>query len=584
MITRIRQSVFPVFLLVCCISLGAVSAQAQSTPGTSTAITCPGTQLTYPRQEPIYNSKRVRDLSAFSNELKNFASKAEAIEKLVAGKTIPELQQLMKQGKLSSEELVLHYIHRIQLYDIDKLNSVMELNPDALIIARAKDAERRSGKAMGLMQGIPVLLKDNIATADKMHTTAGAVAMMKWKPSKDAFLAGQLRKAGAIILGKANLSEWANYMDPCMPSGFSTNGGQTRNPYGPYDTWGSSSGSAVSVAADLTTVSVGSETQGSIIMPAGINSVVGLKTSMGLVSRSMVIPLLGFQDVPGPMGRTVTDVAVLLTALTGYDALDNATKDATPMAKTDFTKFLKIEFVKTLKLGLPVFAEKDIDAALKELAGKTDSASMQGRNIILGIVESAKQEKKIFTDAGITVVEIPQLALPSGLDVEKALEFGFKEDLNAFLKQLGNAAPYPDLKAIIEYNKQDLKNRAPYGQKYLEMAQQTPITKAQYDSIRISNIASAKAGIDNLMKKYGVDVMMSSMGQAYAPAGYPALTIPVGYDENGSPESAVLVGTYLSEPKLLAIGYVLEQSIKARKNPNLEKTIKVIGEIKRVNY
>jgi amidase len=190
------------------------------------------------------------------------------------------------------------------------------------------------------MHGIPVLLKDNIATGDHLQTAAGAAAMLGWDPDRDAFLVRRLRDAGAVILGKANLSEWANYMDSCMPDGFSTNGGQTRNPYGPFDTLGSSSGSAVAVAADLTTVSVGSETQGSIIKPATINSVVALKTSRGLVSRDYILPLLPWQDVPGPIGRTVTDVAALLSAMVGVDENDPETAAAAELSGTDFAQFL----------------------------------------------------------------------------------------------------------------------------------------------------------------------------------------------------------------------------------------------------
>ncbi|MCB0801417.1 MAG: hypothetical protein KDB91_13015, partial [Bacteroidales bacterium] len=250
-----------------------------------------------------------RDFAPFQAALDAYTpAQAAALDALIRGKTIPELQALMDSGDLTATDLVVYYLDRIRRYDVDKLNAVLELNPAALEIAQALDAERTAGAVRGPMHGIPVLLKDNIATGDAMHTAAGAAVMLDWEPDRDAFLVAQLRAAGAVILGKANLSEWANWMGGCVPNGFSANGGQTRNPYGPYETYGSSSGSAVAVAADLATVSVGTETQGSIIMPAGINAVVGLKTSLGLVSRDHIIPLLPAQDVPGPMGRTVTDV------------------------------------------------------------------------------------------------------------------------------------------------------------------------------------------------------------------------------------------------------------------------------------
>lgn len=560
-----------------------ISQSVIQAAGQSTAIKCPGRQLPYPRQEPVYNGKVQRDFSPFLSALNVFAAKASSTEQLVSGKTIPELQQLMKAGQLSSEDLVLHYLHRIQLYDIDKLNSVMELNPDALTIARAKDAERKAGKAKGWMHGIPVLLKDNIATADKMHTTAGAAALRSWKPASDAFLVTQLRKAGAIIIGKANLSEWANYMDPCMPSGFSVNGGQTRNPYGPFDTWGSSSGSAVSVAADFVTVSVGSETQGSIIVPAVINSVAGLKTSMGLISRNHVIPLLGMQDVPGPMARNITDLAILLSAMTGYDRNDKATKKAKPLAGTDFTRFLQDAGQKKFRVGVLMLDPNAMADSLKKLEGKMDSASLAMRRSMERRAAEDAEKKKALLNAGITVVPLPA-SLPVGLPVSKLLEYGFKEDLNNFLQQLGSNAPHRDLAAIIDYNKQDLKNRAPYGQGYLEAAQQTLITAGQYDSLRRHNQARARHIIDSLLSHYQVDAIMHSLGQVYAPAGYPALSVPAGYDDTGKPVSFILVGTYLSEPTLLAIGYALEQATKARRQPDLEATLKSIGDIKRISY
>ncbi len=252
---------------------------------------CPLYELPYPRPEPLYDGKLRRDFSSFAALLKAYTPDLAAARKiLLQGKTIPQIQALLESGKLTSVELLAYYLERIQRYDVDKLNSVLELNPEALEIAHALDKERAANSVRGPMHGIPVLLKDNIATGDQLHTAAGTAAMLGWDPDRDAFLVSQLRKAGAIILGKANLSEWANYMDSCMPNGFSANGGQTQNPYGPFETYGSSSGSAVAVAADLTTVSVGSETQGSMIMPAGINSVVALKTSHGLVSGDYINP------------------------------------------------------------------------------------------------------------------------------------------------------------------------------------------------------------------------------------------------------------------------------------------------------
>ena len=261
----------------------------------------------FPLAEPEYNARRPLALDAFEAALAGFKpERARAIDALLAARTVPEIRELMAGGKLSSVELVTYYVDRIRRYDVDKLNSVIELNPEALTIAAQLDREQANGKARGPLHGIPVLLKDNIATGDQMHTTAGAYALKDWRADRDAFLVRKLRAAGAIILGKANLSEWANYMDPCMPSGFSAVGGQTRHPYGAYDPLGSSSGSAVSVAAHLTTVSVGSETSGSIIQPSRVNSVVALRPSQGLISRDHVIPLGSALDTPGP-DRSLAD-------------------------------------------------------------------------------------------------------------------------------------------------------------------------------------------------------------------------------------------------------------------------------------
>lgn len=516
----------------------------------------------YPRPEPKYGGKLARNFSIFDAELaKHPQVQTPAFHSMVHGQTVQQLQQLMRSNKLSSVELMLYYVHRIKQYDEGLLNSIIELNPDALSIAANLDAERNSKKAQGALHGIPILLKDNIATADKMHTSAGTAALALWKPTKDAALVQQLRKSGAVIFGKANMSEWANYMDPCMPSGFSTNGGQTRNPYGAYDTWGSSSGSAVAVAADLVTVSIGSETQGSIIMPAGINSIVGLKTSMGLFSGEGVVPLMLFQDVAGPMGRTVADVAVVLNALTAN----------TPQAK-DFTKATADN--KVWRVGLPDYSAAVIDSMMKRLPANTDSAmKARSKNFYAGEQLKMEQQKAEFEKAGVQVVRIPAYDLPSGLNVGPLLQHGFKRDLNAFLQGLGKEAPHASLEAIIAYNKADSVNRAPYGMGHLINAQNNTMTEAHYDSATADHLKRSRAAIDGLLKKYDVQVIASSLSQVYAPAGYPALAVPSGYATNGQPSWIVLVGGYMGEYELLAVGHRYEQATKARKDPDLNATI-----------
>jgi len=540
---------------------------------------CALTDLPYPRPEPEYAGKLTRDFTPFAADLAAYTpEQAAALDALVSGKTIPELQSLMDGGELTSEDLVIYYLERIQRYDVDKLNSVLELNPEVLIIARTLDDERAAGIVRGSMHGIPVLLKDNIATGDDLHTAAGSAAMYSWDPDRDAFLVSQLRDAGAVILGKANLSEWANYMDTCMPNGFSTNGGQTQNPYGPFETYGSSSGSAVSVAADLVTVSVGSETQGSIIVPAGVNSVVALKTSRGLVSGDYIIPLLPWQDVAGPIGRNVMDVATLLSAMTGVDANDLNTEASRELAGIDFTQFLTEENWSDLRVGIPIWTEDvvraqydDLNISEDDLANIFDSYS--DRN------EAARAKGEILSSAGITVVEVPGNLIPGRLDVIPALQYGFAEALNEFLSSLGNDAPFASLAEIKAFNEEDLANRAPYGQDYLEGSVNTSISAEEYAQVRENNQAQASEELDALFLSQEIDVIMSSVSQIYAPAGYPALTVPSGYDADGTPKDVVFVGGFMSEPDVLAVGYAFEQAANARIAPNLESTMELIAKM-----
>jgi amidase len=564
---------FSIFSLAGCFSLKAF---------TGSGADCALNNLPYPRPEPEYTGKLVRDFSPFSSALDAYTSEQAAYrDALVGGKTIPELQALMDGGELSSVDLVVYYLERIQRYDLDKLNSVLELNPEVLEIAQALDDERAAGKLRGPLHGIPVLLKDNIATGDQLHTAAGAAVMLDWDPDRDAFLVGKLRQAGAIILGKANLSEWANWMDSCMPNGFSANGGQTQNPYGPYETYGSSSGSAVAVAADLTTVSVGTETQGSLIAPAGINSVVALKTSRGLVSRDYVIPLFPAQDVPGPMGRSVMDVAVLLSAMTGVDDNDPETANAAELAGVDFTQYLNSESIADIRVGLPVVNDEVIDAMIVEFGIEDTDKQVEFRKSYESVLAEQQALGDILRKAGLTVVEFPTSEMPDFVDIQPALINGYRIAINQFLTDLVLDAPVESLEAIIAFNKEDLDNRAPYGQDHLEASLASDITSDEFDQLVASNQQTARAGIDGLLVKYEIDVVVSDLGQLYAPAGYPALTVPSGYAEDGTPQGKIFVGGFLSEPQLLAVGFVYEQATQARQAPDLDATMHLIESIEK---
>ncbi|MFC1997804.1 amidase family protein [Chloroflexota bacterium] len=542
---------------------------------------CALKDLPYPRPEPDYDGKLTRDFSPFTATLEAYTlEQITAREALISGKSILELQELMDNGQLTSVDLVVYYLERIQRHDVDKLNAVLELNPEVLQIAQALDDERVAGKVRGPMHGIPVLLKDNIATGDHMHTAAGSAVMLDWDPDRDAFLVSQLRDAGAVILAKANLSEWANWMDSCMPNGFSVNGGQTQNPYGPFETYGSSSGSAVAVAADLTTVSVGSETQGSIIAPAGINSVVGLKTSHGLVSLDHVIPLFPAQDTTGPFGRTVTDVAVLLSAMTGVDENDPETANSFELVGTNFTQFLNADSLTGVRVGLPVWNDDALDAyfAKKGIEDADTQAEVRKSHEEQDEIQQAIGE--ILKVAGVTVVEIPYTALPERIDIMPVLTHGYQAAINQFLSDLGADAPADSLEAIIAFNNDDAANRAPYGQDRLEASQGSELTAGEFDKIVAENRQTARDRIDDLFAQYEIDLVVSKLEQLYAPAGYPALSVPAGYAEDGTPQDVIFVGGFLSEPQLLAVGYAYEQATQARVAPDVEAAKDLISSLK----
>ncbi|MGL4649843.1 MAG: amidase family protein, partial [Caldilineaceae bacterium] len=413
--------------------------EAEATAGATEAATEPATcpERTFPIPEPDYTAKRPLDLSAFEAALAEFTpERAAELDTLLAGRDIIGVQELLYDGATTSVELVTYYVDRIQRYDIGRLNSVLELNPQALAEAAEADAKRDQDVGLTDMLGLPVLLKDNIATAG-MHTTAGAYALKDWMPERDAFLVQRLREDGAIILGKTNLSEWANYMDRCMPSGFSALGGQTRNPYGPYETYGSSSGSGAAAGAKFATVTVGSETSGSLIQPARVHSVVALRPSLGLISRDYVVPLAPALDTPGPMGRSVTDIVLLLNTIAGVDANDPKTADAAALDGIDFGTYLSRDEARKVRVGVvgvdsliaqfgPAFAgplERMLGRAPteEEIAGAVSQ-------LVLPSLGALPQEAIAGLSAqGIEFVEISEAAVPPGIDTAWPLvTAGFK--------------------------------------------------------------------------------------------------------------------------------------------------------------
>lgn len=502
-------------------------------------------------QIPAYTGKRTLDYTPFEPALSRLTpERIEALDALLHEATIAAIQAHFNAGALDSETLTLYTLWRIRHFDTDQLNSVLMLNPEALRIARALDAERAAEKVRGPLHGIPVLLKDNVATGDQMPNAAGSAALASARADRDSTVAARLRAAGAVLIGKANLSEWANFMTSTSNNGFSVLGGQTRNPYGPFDVGGSSSGSAVAVAANLVPLAVGSETSGSISYPSSQNAIVGIKPSYGLVSRDRVIPITAAMDTLGPMARTVTDAVILLTVMAGADPHDSASAQAAPLHGADFTRFLRADALAGVRVGVCRPA-KDI---------------RHGDRAIFERVET------VLRRAGATLVEVPYPE-PKDLEYRDILHAGMKYDLNAYLQ--ATAAPLPDLTAIIAYNRADLPNRAPFGQDLLEKSDAVTATPAAYQAAGDANRAKGRALIDGLLRAHNVALLVSLanyLAPVYAPAGCPLISVPAGFRDDGEPIGAAFVGGHLSEPTLIGAAYAFEQAEPLRRPPTLYRT------------
>jgi amidase len=490
--------------------------------------------------------------------------------------TIEILQKKMTEGNITSLEIVLDYSNRIKTVDQSgvTLKAVIELNPDAEEIARQSDAERSSGKIRGPLHGIPVLVKDNINSADKMATSAGSLALKDFHAKKDAFIIEKLRLSGAVLLGKTNLSEWANFRSTNSSSGWSGRGGQVRNPYViDRSPCGSSSGSGVAVAANLCTLAIGTETDGSIVCPSGINGIVGIKPTLGLWSRTGIIPIAFSQDTAGPMARTVTDAVYLLDALKGIDPNDSETLNSKDLTAIDLTKSLKRDGLKSSRIGIlrssfgfDIKVDSIMEEAIETM--KTNGAE---------IVDNLKYDfDKELADCEWIV-----------------LLYEFKQSLNAYLVE--NSCEITSLEELIDYNKLNAAQEMPwFGQEVFEMAQAKGSTsEEEYKNalLRMKEL-SQDLGIDKLIEENKLDALIApTNGPAWpidpingdhfkggssmlaATAGYPSITVPAGFIRD-LPIGLSFIGKAWTEPKLIELAYSFEQNTLQRKIPQFIPTLK----------
>jgi amidase len=491
--------------------------------------------------------------------------------------TISDLQAGMKSGRFTARSLVEKYSHRID--EIDKhgpaINSVIELNPDAFAIAAALDHERKVKGPRGPLHGVPVLIKDNIDTGDRMMTTAGSLALLGSRPTKDSFVAEQLRAAGAVILGKTNLSEWANIRSSHSTSGWSGRGGLTKNPYAlDRNPCGSSSGSGAGVSANLCAGAIGTETDGSIVCPSSSNGIAGIKPTVGLVSRSGIIPISHSQDGAGPMCRTVRDAAIMLGALTGVDPRDSATTNSQGKFSTDYAQFCDPAGLKGARIGVArkYFGFNDAVDALME------------------------RSLDVMKKRGATVIDPADIETLGKFDKSEMLVFLYelKADLNSYLAALGPNAPVKTLKDIIDFNERNQQKEMPYfGQDlFLKAEAKGPLTeKAYLDALENNHQLARTEGIDATMDKYHLDAIVAPTGgpawltdlvngdhvaggssNAAAVAGYPNVNVTAGF-VSGLPVGISFFGRAWSEPTLIRVAYAFEQATKARQAPRYSATI-----------
>lgn len=482
--------------------------------------------------------RRPLDFSPFAAALDALtAERLSELEALVRPATAAQLAAWQADGRLSAEDLTLLHLSRIQRLDAGQLNSVLELNPQALAGARALDAERRGGRVRSPLHGLTVLIKDNVAVAG-LHWTAGAAALAEHRAGQDAPLVARLRAAGAVILGKTNLSEWSNFMTEDSVNGYSVLGGHTRNPYGPFDVGGSSSGSAVAAAMNFATFTVGTETSGSLIYPGSQNALAVLKPSLGLVSRSGILPITEAQDTAGPMTRSMADLALLLPALVGHDPADPVTLQAegfTPLAALDPAALRGVRVALCLPGDLPPNARQTIEAGLAAAGAEA----------------------------------VPYDFQPPKPDWLSVMLHGMQQDLPRCLREGG--APVTTLDELVGFNAQHA-HRAPYGQSLLERALDPAeqVSPGRYAAAKAANYQLATAALDGVLAATGARWTVSlsnELSGVYSAAGYPALTVPAGQYASGEPFGVTFIGPAFSDSELIGAAFAYEQATRARREP-----------------
>ncbi len=490
--------------------------------------------------------------------------------------SVADLSAMLKRGAISSRDLTQRFLTRIAQMDKTgvAINAIMELNPDALAIADQRDAERKAGMTVGPLHGIPVLIKDNIGSADKMRTSAGSLALANSTPAKDAFVVERLRAAGAVLLGKTNLSEWANFRSSRSTSGWSGRGGQTRNPYVlDRNPCGSSSGTGAAIASTFATVGIGSETDGSIICPSAICGLVGIKPTVGLWGRSGIIPISASQDTAGPMARSVADAAALLGVLTGVDPRDDATNASRGKSTTNYATFLDAAGLKGTRIG-----------AARHLAGFNDAVDTRFNEAIAAL-----------RSAGATVIDSVKLTTAGKFDDAEriVLDYEFKAGLNAYFASLGKDAPVQTLAELIAWNEREKAREMPwFGQETFIRSQKCgPLTDKKYLDARAKCIRLTRTeGIDAVMKKHKLDAIILPSNQPAwttdllngdhftggstsfaAVSGYPSITVPMGL-VGELPVGLSFMARAWEEGKLITLAHAFEQATKLRRAPKFLTT------------